>query len=485
MKYILNPHYLMRHDKNKTYIFTLQGYNQDERIMIIHPIHAMMLSFINGRELSDSIKDIATLLQLDYHQIELQLRRLINNPTYIKWGGSTFPPNLIIRYTEGMEIRTYDPTDFIYDNIDLSFSRLSSPIDIICNLTLNCITSCIYCYAARKGNHDKHMHLELLNRILDEAHEIGVLRFKLMGGEVLLYDGWENVVTKMIKYGFQPDISTKKPITERELQKWIDIKATTDPIQFSLDTLIEDHLYKILKVKDPYIKDIKASIELFEKYGVKYVVHTVINKYNDSIDDIKSLADYFANKKHLVDWILDPAKCSMYNERPFNEYKTSENKIKAIGDYITTLNASGQLNFQVKAPNIILNPNKLSIAERKQIFESRTMCSGNMSALYILPDEKVTICEELYWHPKFIIGDLKKQSIQEIWDSDKAKELFYLKQSSIPSDSACSKCKDFSECRKYRHICWRDTILAYGANKWYYPDMTCPNAPKVERDIFL
>ena len=29
--------------------------------------------------------------------------------------------------------------------------------------------------------------------------------------------------------------------------------------------------------------------------------------------------------------------------------------------------------------------------------------------MYILPDGKVTICEELYWNEHFIIGDVTKQ----------------------------------------------------------------------------
>lgn len=43
-----------------------------------------------------------------------------------------------------------------------------------------------------------------------------------------------------------------------------------------------------------------------------------------------------------------------------------------------------------------------------------------------MPDGKVTICEELYWHPHFIIGDLKKQTLKEIWNSQKAKDIFIL-----------------------------------------------------------
>lgn len=30
-----------------------------------------------------------------------------------------------------------------------------------------------------------------------------------------------------------------------------------------------------------------------------------------------------------------------------------------------------------------------------------------------------------------------------------------------------------------------DTILAYGTDKWDYPDPSCPNAPFIEKDISL
>ena len=106
--------------------------------------------------------------------------------------------------------------------------------------------------------------------------------------------------------------------------------------------------------------------------------------------------------------------------------------------------------------------------------------------MYILPDGKVTICEELYWNPNFIIGDITKQSISEVWNSDKAKRLYYLTQVEISEGSPCKTCSSFEECRgdNYKKICWRDTIKAYGHDKWDYPDSRCPLAPKVEKEIF-
>lgn len=83
------------------------------------------------------------------------------------------------------------------------------------------------------------------------------------------------------------------------------------------------------------------------------------------------------------------------------------------------------------------------------------------------------------------MGDLNLNTMKEIWNSTKAHSLFYLKQSEISDDSPCRECTDFNKCRSYKHVCWRDVILAYGKNKWYYPDPFCPRAPLIEKDISM
>lgn len=329
------------------------------------------------------------------------------------------------------------------------------------------------------------MPVELIERILEEAKDIGVLHFKLMGGEVLLYNGWEKIVQKMVNYGFQPDISTKYPITEEQLLNWKKLRATVDPIQISLDTLIKEHLYKILRVKDPYYDSIINTFNLMEKHQIKYVVHTVISNYNDTVDDIKSLYNFFKGKKYLLDWKFDPAKCSMYNGLEYSTYKTGQKALQEIENYINKINEEKVFGFKLSAVKAPQNFNLIPKEEKEKKFTKRRMCSGNLNALYILPDGQVTICEELYWHPRFLLGDLKKQTLMEIWNSQKAKELFYLQQDAIQKSSPCATCEDFKECRSYKHICWRETILAYGKDKWDYPDILCPKAPHIDKDIVI
>lgn len=152
---------------------------------------------------------------------------------------------------------------------------------------------------------------------------------------------------------------------------------------------------------------------------------------------------------------------------------------------ITSLKEKDFFNFNVVEPSVLKNINSYTKEEKERIFNKRNLCSGNLNALYILPDGKVTICEELYWHPRFLLGDLRTQSLKEVWDSKKAKDLFFLKQTDIQEASACKTCEDFTNCREYLHVCWRDVILAYGKKNWDFPGIFCPKSPQAEGNVFV
>jgi radical SAM protein with 4Fe4S-binding SPASM domain len=84
------------------------------------------------------------------------------------------------------------------------------------------------------------------------------------------------------------------------------------------------------------------------------------------------------------------------------------------------------------------------------------------------------MCEQLYWNKNFIVGNVLENSIQEVWNSEKAKSIYFIKQEDIPSDSLCHTCTNFNVCREVRQVCYREIIKKYGTDKWYYPDVNCP-----------
>ena len=103
--------------------------------------------------------------------------------------------------------------------------------------------------------------------------------------------------------------------------------------------------------------------------------------------------------------------------------------------------------------------------------------------LFILPDGKVTVCEQLYWNPRFIVGDVTTESIREVWNSEKAMRLWQLDKERLSSDSPCKECPVMEVCYSERNRCWADVIKAYGEEGWDYPDPRCERAPELKNRL--
>jgi radical SAM protein with 4Fe4S-binding SPASM domain len=110
-------------------------------------------------------------------------------------------------------------------------------------------------------------------------------------------------------------------------------------------------------------------------------------------------------------------------------------------------------------------------------------CTALRTHLFILPDGKVTVCEQLYWNPRFIVGDVTTESIREVWNSEKAMRLWQLDEEEMSSDSPCKECPVMEVCYSERNRCWADVIKAYGEEGWDYPDPRCERAPELKNRL--
>lgn len=350
---------------------------------------------------------------------------------------------------------------------------------------MKCHTSCLYCYADRAHHQYCQMSSEKISSIIDEANQLGVVSFKIMGGDIFTYKDWPVILKKLNSYNYSPCISTKMPLKENDVRILKELIVDGLPIQISLDSLMSGSISKILRVDGyKYLTEMISFIELLEKYKMDYTIHTVLCNINDNISDIQSIEEFIEDKKYIREWYVDSAKCSMYLPYKYSSYKPNKNKVLAIAIYMEQIRDCYP-EVKIHAPRILRSHNNISKDMKHRIFDNRVSCSGNLSSMYILPDGKVTLCEELYWHPKFILGDLNKNSIAEVWNSEKAVNLFFLNQSELSSKSACATCSDFKKCRSCKHVCWRDVILAFGHKNWDFPDPFCPHAPLITNDFSM
>lgn len=212
------------------------------------------------------------------------------------------------------------------------------------------------------------------------------------------------------------------------------------------------------------------------------VIMTLVNENN-----IESLIEYLINFENIKKIQIGAAGFSLYKgEKNYLQIRSSLGRVRQIQEFINKLKENlGKrifLNFQGYFTKEDFLTNE---TEKEKTFKGRVRCSGNFTTFTILPDGKVTICEELYWHPRFIIGDIMKQSIEEVWNSERALELYNISKNMIREESPCKQCEEFEKCHKLKGVCWKQILYAYGYENWDYPDPSCPKAPMPKRVFWI
>jgi len=487
---IFNPSYVLFPDKGRTLLLSKETlriplYSIPEVFTFIHPLYAVILNFFDGKHsFFSTIEAISDFLNIDKVILNNFLLNIIDNKEqfFIELDNTImyFPINCLID-VKGNETRTkLDSSLFSYDQLDLVHKRTVFPADITLMLTTECATDCFYCYADIRKKIKCKISFERIVELIQEAKQHNSRSFEIIGGEFLYYPKWKELLIELKKNGYNSYLSTKVPVSKKNIN---DLKSIgIEDIQISLDSQNNGVLIKTLKVHKNYLDKMKCSLKNIDDAGIKIYIHSIINKYNGQLDDIKEMYSFLKTLKNIHSWKLDPAGPSIYLDYEYSEFKPNKEKISLIYDYLLSVNKNW---INISGLKVIEQP-IMNYAEKKEVFKKRGICSANNSQLFILPDGKVTICEELYWNEHFLIGNVNEQSIQEIWGSKKAQELKNIPQKELKADSPCRTCEEYEECKlSMKQICWRETIKAYGEDKWYYPDVKCPKAPKPVFDIDL
>jgi len=494
--YIFNPAYKLKNDRKRIFITDngeekkeIKNINTDF-LSLVNPIHAIMFTFFDGlKTLEICQKLISDFFNIPIENIPEILDIYIENSKEIitEYEGIRYeiPKNVIIK-NNNKDTRTLKPEDFIIEPEDFDFKteRLYTPLGLTFMITNKCVTDCIYCYADRKTKYNE-LSFERVKEIIKEARNIGMRNFDLNGGELFLYKYWEKLLTELYKYGFNPYISTKVPIDTITINKLIELGVKT--IQISIDSIDKTILSTMLNVSHTYKEKIQDTIINCDKSGIKIRINTVLTKYNIKIDKVKELLEFLISIKNVENINLTVAGYSIYkSELDYLKYRPTEKSIFKLQNFLKEFKKNN-----ITIPNIELNgyaqKNEFegSLKYKKENFNNRAKCTGNIENFYILPDGKVTICEELYWHPRFLIGNLQKNSIDEVWNSSKAWDLFNLSKEMVQEKSACKTCNDFDKCYKVPGHCWKLVIEAYGEENWDFPDPRCQYAPKPFNKIYV
>lgn len=493
--WILNPDYSFRNDIDRICMFSNRQIRYDgtpDWVGFIHPVQAMILGvFTEAQDLSETIQALSSHFNLPYSTVSDLIEQFKENKSVIhtEWQGFKvwFPENVLIKYnpssSETDEINyTFSAADLQCSTVDLKQDRCHrGPLSALWMLTSKCFTNCKYCYADRKTRHNPLTTEKILD-LIDEFHDIGMSYIDVIGGEIFLHKDWDVILKKLVDCNMTPTyISTKVPITESIMSR-LEKTGYRNVVQISLDSMNDVLLRDLIGAGENYVERIKYGISLLERSGYSIQIDTVLTCENATKEEICKLYEYVRTIKNLRLWEIRVPESSIYSNKTYSEVMADKKALVKIQNYVSDILKLKSNNIRIVFSATAMNEQFNIDGFEKQCFNGGT-CGVLKNRVFILPDGKVSVCEQLYWHPQYIIGDLTVSSMQEIWNSKRALEIFNMEDAMFRSTSPCVSCANFCDCTNKRRRCLVKVIKAYGIENWDYPDPRCKYAPEFDNAL--
>jgi MoaA/NifB/PqqE/SkfB family radical SAM enzyme len=99
----------------------------------------------------------------------------------------------------------------------------------------------------------------------------------------------------------------------------------------------------------------------------------------------------------------------------------------------------------------------------------RMVCEVGLRTLDVLPDGRVTRCRYMWYEPSLIVGDLKEESLLEVWLGSRLRDR-YAPSEKLYEGTACSGCGSFAGCHE-RGRCFLTAKMK--SNQIFGPDSYC------------
>lgn len=484
MGLILNPQVRMKKMSDRVMLYTVDPHTSIPSAPVsIHPALAMLLAMFDGtKTYEQSIRAFCLLMRKDYSVstaklIDEQLqtiRRDLLKIDHLLLESST-PPCSKDTFHSNVTPR-YNPLDLFIPCEDVQVNpedhHLDFPLTVSFNASTVCGMQCKYCYHPKFPMRE-HISLERLSILFDECVENGCECVLLTGGDPFGRSDLLDIMVMLYEKGLPYFISTKSylpKITCLNLKE----KAGLRFIQLGLDSANPVlAAYLAGADKEFFLRTLK-TVRNLQELNITVRLKCVLTRYN-----IDTLAEYLNFCRNLG---VEQVQIASYTRSLWNHNDTlfpSLEQVKRAKDILYNFKVKNSDSLQVfgNITSPMYYGNNLSLCKghlQEDIFENRTVCSTGRFTLPVLPNGEVSICEQLPYLPELILGDLKTQSIEELWHSEKV--LSFLTPPSREIFSASSPCKTCSEenydtCHRVFSRCQKD-CYSYFRNL-NSPDIRC------------
>ena len=346
--------------------------------------------------------------------------------------------------------------------------RLDVPLTLLFMPTYRCRTDCVYCYSPRPEIARKdEMPPQRWCEIIEEAGSLGIDRVTFSGGDPLMYPGISELLEVCARYRMCYILPTKTPVRPKRARTLARVLSAHGEIQISVDSFDPDVAAYMTKTPG-YADQARQSIRNLRNAGVSVTTNTVVTPHN-----LATVSDLIRELRNLG---VHKANITNYNR---SGYRHDDGLMLSVGQ-VTQLNESvarirEALGWEQLSCNAEVRDFSVPGANTEEAWVHRANCSGGFSAMCILPDGDVTLCEQVPNEPAFVVGSVRQQSLMEVWNSKRLLEFISPDRSRFRG-TACAQCEEFDVCHTQTGRCFKDSYLSFG--KIFAPSPNCPKAPR-------
>lgn len=407
--------------------------------------HFAMLSLLDGRfKFDDLVQICMNSLGSDVNRSKKMVRHILDTYSqYIEYKNS--PGHIITVFKKNKKVQ---PSEYKYH----SKHRLCSPLVLSLVLTYKCECYCRYCFVnANTEKKCRELSTEEVLCVLKEAADYGVYAVNITGGDPFTRADIFEILECCVENGLNVNISTKVLFGKGQIEKLCQSKL--GKIQISLDSW-NDEETKFLVAREKYASAMLDVISELVKKGIQVYVNTVVTKINiKNIPELIVRLEQLGVSRHYITPYL--RTLGRHEDELFPSKEDYDDLAKFIRNY------RGSMDIDYKEP----------VFEDANHKEELSRCTGGRMGIVINPTGKVTICERLIDTEESIVGNIRGESLMDIWNG---KCLHNLIEPSIEryKGTSCYECKDYQECILDKGLCYARCKCLY--NQIYCQDPLCP-----------
>ncbi len=309
----------------------------------------------------------------------------------------------------------------------------STPVDVELHLTHNCNLACKHCFQSSCFKSDKNSHLEV-NKWIDifrQFENLNMHNIIISGGEPLYYEHFCDLMSQVVNYRLNFIIMTNGMLINSSHISLFKKKN----VQLTIS--VDGHnaaMHDLLRGKGTFEK-LDKILSLLVENNINVNIAYTINKYN--LPYVEDLIKYVLEKglKKVSFGIIKPLGRAQLNK----ELLLSKIEEKRAYDLFNNLNSKYSKVLNLNLPNLSYQKEVACTENNDYVF-----CSAGTKRIAINSGGKLYPCIKSFGYEKFEIGDLKDDSIYDLWINNKW-DLFR-------GGICISQIKICNTCR-FQHIC--------------------------------